>query len=647
MSNKTENDKLKSKSIIAATKEEKDFKDLIKRVSEYVAKVSGNVLEERQFSMIDNRLRSRMLSLNISDPNEYSHYIEKNRDTELNHLIGLLTTHHTFFFREFIHFDYLLTDMKRIVASVKKRGEKKIRIWSAACSLGQEVYSLSIFFSTHLKEIDPEMDFEIIGSDIDSNSVKYAQNGVYNRKEIKEIPLVYLSDNFTRGKDEIADFVKVKSKISNKCTFETLNLLQIPNGHFRQKFDVIFCRNVLIYFKDPDIKKCIEFFKNSIHEEGLLVTGISESLLGRIPYAISAGPSCYRLHQNKVEKAIIGTPLETVRNVSNTQKPKEEKVYNILCVDDSPSILKILQKVFLKEEGFHIVGTAGNGIEAEAMLKKHKVDLMTLDIHMPEMDGISYLRKNFNPDTHPPVVMISSVSREDQDFAHKALVFGASDFVEKPTLDKFVQQADEIRMKAKVAIKRFQNKNSKNNSDPKTNTVTLSSFDKEFGESKKMTQLNSKLLVIYASISDQDSLATFFKNLKGENPPVVILTQGNSQILKTFANVLQDRINEYQFSESPVTQSVLTGQTCQKVFVSDFSSSWEVIVPFMEKKQSILMVFGSVTKDAEQKFLKLTSKINIVLEEGEYSKGLENRSTEICPVTSFHYLIRQMFDKAS
>ncbi len=111
-------------------------------------------------------------------------------------------------------------------------------------------------------------------------------------------------------------------------------------------------------------------------------------------------------------------------------------------------ILSLLRKILTEEEGFKIVATAANGREAKQAVARHEIDLMTLDIHMPEQDGLSYLKENFGP-KHPPVLILSSVSREDPELAQQCIRAGASDYVEKPTLANLSERGDEIRTKLK------------------------------------------------------------------------------------------------------------------------------------------------------------------------------------------------------
>jgi two-component system chemotaxis response regulator CheB len=125
---------------------------------------------------------------------------------------------------------------------------------------------------------------------------------------------------------------------------------------------------------------------------------------------------------------------------------------SVLCIDDSDVILKILDKVIGSDPNFKVAKCVKSGLEAQAFLKTQHVDVVTLDLHMPQMDGIEYLRKFFGPH-HPPVVVVSSVSREDESSAKMALSLGAYDYVEKPSMANLVERGNEIRSKLKLALK--------------------------------------------------------------------------------------------------------------------------------------------------------------------------------------------------
>jgi two-component system chemotaxis response regulator CheB len=129
----------------------------------------------------------------------------------------------------------------------------------------------------------------------------------------------------------------------------------------------------------------------------------------------------------------------------------------VLVVDDSTSIQAVLKQVLGKDRGFEVVGTAANGIEAAKLLRTLEVDAMTLDIHMPGQGGVDYLKANFSR-AHPPVVMVSSVDREEADLAHKCLTIGASDYVEKPTLANMGERGEELRNKIRAALRHRQHR---------------------------------------------------------------------------------------------------------------------------------------------------------------------------------------------
>ena len=205
----------------------KDFIYLIEKVSNVVHKISGNRLGDKQAYMVETRVKKRMMELGIKSADEYAKYIDQNLDHESYILVGLITTHHTFFFREFPHFEILKSKLPELLAGAKKRGDKNLTVWSAACSRGHEVYSLAMFLDFHIPQIDPSMSFKILGTDIDGESVKIANNGVYHHNEIKEIPMNFMGTNWAKGTGEIALYSKVKTILKSKCEFKPGNLLKI------------------------------------------------------------------------------------------------------------------------------------------------------------------------------------------------------------------------------------------------------------------------------------------------------------------------------------------------------------------------------------------------------------------------------------
>lgn len=423
---------------------------VIEQVSNVVSEIAGIQLGEKQRPMVESRLRSRMLKLGIDSFQDYLGHLNGNLEAESQALLSLLTTHHTFFFREFNHFEYLLNKgLSRFIERARNRKDKTIRIWSAACSKGQEIYSLAMFFKFHLSHMAPDIKFEIWGTDVDSASVNSAKNGVYKTDELRQSPAMYLEGNWVRGTGNVDKFSKAKDHLLNHCHFETVNLLYSDNFLKNKSFDLIFCRNVFIYFNQDQIQKITKDFMKHLDEDGLLVIGVSETLNG-LPLNIEAvGPSIYQ--HKKIKDKQPASKVSVPPKLKPNPAPVIEKPIEVLCIDDSPVIHTLLSKILVPDQGFKIAAKVNNGREAIEMLKTRKFDAITLDMHMPELDGVGFLKEY--KDRNAPIVILSSVNRDDPSIAQKALSLGANDYIEKPSLENLAQAGNEIRSKIKLLLK--------------------------------------------------------------------------------------------------------------------------------------------------------------------------------------------------
>tara|TARA_B110001454_G_C12723192_1_gene435852 strand:- start:18135 stop:19469 length:1335 start_codon:yes stop_codon:yes gene_type:complete len=422
---------------------------VIDQVADVVSNIAGIQLGEKQRPMVESRLRSRMLKLKIDSFSDYLNYLNSHLEVESQALLSLLTTHHTFFFREFNHFEFLLNKgLSRFIERAKQRKDKTIRVWSAACSKGQEVYSLAMFFRFHLMHMAPDVKFEIWGTDVDSASVKSAKNGVYKTDELRQSPAMYLEGNWIRGTGNVQNFSKAKDHLLNSCHFETVNLLNSETFLKNKTFDLIFCRNVFIYFNQEQIQKITKDFMKHLDSDGFLVLGVSETLNGLSLNIEPVGPSVYQHKKAHIKP----TPekLVTVNGSRPTPKPAPERPIEVLCIDDSPVIHTLLGKILIPDQGFKITAKANNGREAIEILKTRKFDAITLDMHMPELDGVGFLKEY--KDRSAPIVILSSVNRDDPSIAQKALSQGASDYIEKPSLENLAQASNEIRSKIKLLL---------------------------------------------------------------------------------------------------------------------------------------------------------------------------------------------------
>ena len=591
---------------------------LIRYVCKMVSTGSGNVLDEAQHAMVESRVKKRIIDLNLIGHQEYYYYIQKNIEDESKHLISLLTTHHTFFFREFYHFEYILKNLQVIIKRARARGSRKLRIYSAACSKGHEAYSLAMLFHKMLPQFDPEMDFEIVGTDIDEQCVKFATNGVYNYSEIKKIPEQFLEGHFERGKGELDRFVRVKKVIKNKCTFYPANLFDI--NHVKGEFDIIFCRNVFIYFDPETINQVLEIFKKHLYKNAFFITGLCESLkpLG-LDSLYHRGICIYSFDDETTEieakpKSVKG--VERSRDISHLVSPIPKPI-NLMIVDDSKSIQKLLSKIFSKDPDFNVVCIAGDGVEAEEMLKIHKVDAMTLDIHMPNKTGVEYLRDNYKPG-HPEVIMVSSASREDSEFSLKALEYGASDFVEKPALNNIAQRADEIKSKLKMA---FLSKKKK----------IVKSIHHEFKVDLKIENPDEKLRVLTAAKSSLPDIEEMIGHFELGEPPCVILFEGNKSFLEMYRKQLS--------SKTKLLVSELSDKLdINNIYVGDFDEFFESHKDRVIEKKTSVCVFGAASSNVVNQISDLPN-IHLLLEDiPELKSDLNDIASDVFPSTSFHYV---------
>lgn len=493
--------------------------DVYEFVARIVTELTGVQLGSKQRSMVESRLQKRFSLLGISNPADYVAYFHKHRDAETQSLVTLLTTHHTYFFREFSQFEFLSeTALANVIAAVRARGQKTIRVWSAACSFGQEVYSLAMYLDYHLKQRAPDLTFEIVGTDVDPEAVKVAANGVYRYAEIKEAPLQYVAGHWVRGTGDIKDFVKVKSLLREKCRFHVANLVALKPQGAEQAFDIIFCRNVFIYFTQEQVRLIASELMGRMRKGGYLFVGISEGLHGLDLGIKTVSSSVYQ--EVASAPAVKPAPSVSVATAAPPPKPAvvpsadRRKTLRVICVDDSPSVLMVLKKLLAKERGFEVVGTAANGIEARELLKKTACDVMTLDIHMPEMNGVEYLKDNYSK-SHPPVIMVTSVSRDDSDLATKALSYGASDYIEKPSLSNMKEVGEELCTKLRTAFKtRDQGPSG------------LSSADIEFRREIKVSKPEKCLRIIQVRLADLPRLKGLIGQCRADKSPLILLVSG-------------------------------------------------------------------------------------------------------------------------
>ena len=249
---------------------DKDF-NFIKNL---VANNTGIVLSDAKRSMVYSRLSRRLRSLSINDFSSYCDLLKNNDEPELVNFVNAITTNLTSFFREQHHFDYLAKTL--IPRWLKTRNDsRRIRIWSAGCSTGEEPYSIAITLKDHFPDID-NWDVKILATDLDTNVVAKASSGIYGVDRVEGLPKPMLRKWFRRGRNEQSDMVKVSSELQKLITFKQLNLLE--EWPFKGGFDLIFCRNVVIYFNKDTQRVLADRYADNLKSDGVLFLGHSETL---------------------------------------------------------------------------------------------------------------------------------------------------------------------------------------------------------------------------------------------------------------------------------------------------------------------------------------------------------------------------------
>ena len=269
--------------------------DIFQKLSSVICKIIGMEVKPTNSKMIRSKISQRAKEAGFTSLSEYFEFYKLNRSVETKSLISVLTTHHTFFFRESGQFEFIKKNFDVLIKNLKSQGRTTINIWSVAASEGQEIYSLAMFFDYHLKAYGGKFTYKIWGTDVDESCIQIAKNGVYFKKDLYKVPSHYLSSHWQSGKAHLQNYVKVKSSLKDKCTFGVLNLLELESkAPKNERFDYIFCRNVFIYFSQPVMEKIFKGLSDRLYDTGYIMLGISESVEGKKLMMENLGNSVYR-----------------------------------------------------------------------------------------------------------------------------------------------------------------------------------------------------------------------------------------------------------------------------------------------------------------------------------------------------------------
>jgi len=244
-----------------------------RRFSKLIHESCGINLHDGKKELVRARLGKRMREIGCNSFNKYFHIINDDpTGEELVKMLDAVSTNLTSFFREEKHFQFM---KEKVFPSYKKNKSEKLRFWSAGCSSGEEPYSLAIWLRENLSD-NNSTDIKIIATDISTKVLSMADRGVYPTKTIEKIPKYQLRKYFQCGVNSQKGFYRVKQEIKDLVEFRRQNLMASFNFGFR--FDVIFCRNVMIYFNKESREVLIRRATDCLREGGYLMVGHAESL---------------------------------------------------------------------------------------------------------------------------------------------------------------------------------------------------------------------------------------------------------------------------------------------------------------------------------------------------------------------------------
>jgi chemotaxis response regulator CheB/chemotaxis methyl-accepting protein methylase len=461
--------------------------------------ITGTAFSERsRHEVIITNVIKRVNMTGCSNLTRYLDFITQH-PTELDHLISAMTIHTTSWFREMPHFR-LLEDRLRELGS--HLIGQKFRFLSAACSSGEELYSLGCILESYRRHF-VGFEYELYGFDLDPISLEKAKSGVYEIERFDTIPRAY-QPYFLYKKKTIHKTFSIDPQIRKRSFFSTINLQNLENAELPQ-FDQIFCRNVLIYFRPEEVERTAEKLFKFLKPNGFLSFGHCESISTK-----------------KFSVTCIGNSTYTRLDISKF-KTENSQSLNVLVVDDSPSILKWVRGVLVAHE----IGcdTAESAAAATQYLKSHVVDLVILDFNMPDKSGLEWLTEQRQNAFQTPVVLFTDVQTQDAPQILEALEGLAQDYMNK----SWVGSAPEefvARIKSIVASGRNKFKKLDQQASLMQSPIERAPFE------------DADLILVGASTGGTEAMSTLLAQMPAGCPPVICV----QHIPKEFAEAFFKRL---------------------------------------------------------------------------------------------------------
>jgi chemotaxis protein methyltransferase CheR len=247
--------------------------DDVRRLCEFIYRRTGMSFNDNKRYYIDRRLSERMAATGAGSFRSYFATLRSDANHEIEHLVNAFTVNETYFYREDHQLRCMTSDLLGRIVQGKKR-EDPIRIWSIPCSTGEEPYSIAMWLMENWPEVDSH-NIEIVGSDIDTRALNLAGAGIYGSRALMRLPRDVIDRYFARIE---ADQVQIDAGLRDSVQFTRANLIDASDMARYRGFDIVFCRNVLIYFDDASRRIAAENLYDCLRPGGYICLGHSETM---------------------------------------------------------------------------------------------------------------------------------------------------------------------------------------------------------------------------------------------------------------------------------------------------------------------------------------------------------------------------------
>ena len=266
-----------------------------KRLSSFIESELGIRMPATKRVMLESRLQKRLRKFGFDSYKAYVDFVfsAAGRDSELINMIDAVTTNKTDFFREAEHFDYLVGKILPAAEALDGAGIRRpFNLWSAGCSTGEEPYTIAMVLEER-RALDPRFSYRIFASDLSTQVLDKAREAVYEASKVEVVPMSFKKKYMLRSKIQERSLVRMKSEIRSRVSFARINFMD-DSYPVNETFDVVFCRNVIIYFERAIQEAILKKLCDHIRPSGWLILGHSETLTGMDMPLRGVAPTVYQ-----------------------------------------------------------------------------------------------------------------------------------------------------------------------------------------------------------------------------------------------------------------------------------------------------------------------------------------------------------------